>query len=104
MPALPTSFVVNQDGGVVQKHVGMLKRDEIQTEVRSLPGLPVNAKIENFVDTGQIFLKNAERATELPDVDLKGLTPGPENGGAQTAQLGDLHLRLPADDCAVPDQ
>jgi thiol-disulfide isomerase/thioredoxin len=75
VPALPTSFVVNKDGGVVQKHVGMLKRDEIETEVRSLAGLPVNAKIENFVDTGQIFLKNAERATELPDVDLKGLTP-----------------------------
>jgi hypothetical protein len=27
------------------------------------------------VDTGQIFLKNAELATELPDVDMKGLTP-----------------------------
>jgi hypothetical protein len=38
-------------------------------------GLPVNVKIETFEDTGQIFLKNAMRATELPDVDFSGLSP-----------------------------
>jgi hypothetical protein len=43
--------------------------------VRSLLALPVNAKVETFQDTGQIFLKNATLATELPDVDMKGLTP-----------------------------
>jgi thiol-disulfide isomerase/thioredoxin len=75
VPALPTSFVVNKVGGVVQKHVGILQREEIETEVRALLGMPVNATIETFADTGQIFLKNAERATDLPDVDMKGLTP-----------------------------
>ena len=75
IPALPTSFVVNKDGGVVQKHMGMLKPSEIETEVRALLGMPVNSKIETFVDMGQIFLKNAEKATELPGVDLAGLTP-----------------------------
>jgi hypothetical protein len=44
-------------------------------EVRALMGLPVNVKIETFEDTGQIFLKNAVRATELPDVDFSGLSP-----------------------------
>jgi thiol-disulfide isomerase/thioredoxin len=73
--ALPTSFVVNKEGGIVQKHMGMLKPSEIETEVRALLGMPVNSKIETFVDTGQIFLKNAEKATELPNVDLTGLTP-----------------------------
>jgi hypothetical protein len=38
-------------------------------------GLPVHVKIETFEDTGQIFLKNAVRATELPDVDFSGLSP-----------------------------
>jgi len=75
VPALPTSFVVNPDGGVVQKHVGLLQPEEIEIEVRALLGLPVSAKIETFVDTGQIFLKNADRATDLPDVDMTGLTP-----------------------------
>ena len=74
VPALPTSFMVNKDGGIVQKHVGLLQRAEVETEIRALLGLPVNATIETFADTGQIFLKNAERATDLPDVNMKGLT------------------------------
>ena len=74
VPALPTSFVVNPDGRVVQKHVGLHEPAEYEAEVRSLLALPVNAKVETFQDTGQIFLKNATLATELPDVDMKGLT------------------------------
>jgi thiol-disulfide isomerase/thioredoxin len=74
VPALPTSFVVNKNGGVVQKHVGLLDKDQAETEIRALLGLPVNAQVETFADTGQIFLKNAERATDLPDVNMKGLT------------------------------
>jgi len=35
--------------------------------------LPVDATIETFEDTGQIFLKNAVLATELPNVDFTGL-------------------------------
>jgi thiol-disulfide isomerase/thioredoxin len=72
--ALPTSFIVNRDGGVVQKHIGMLQRYEIETEVRALLGMPVDATVQTFVDTGQIFLKNAELATDLPGVDFAGLT------------------------------
>jgi hypothetical protein len=30
--------------------------------------------VETFVDTGQVFLKNAANATELPGVSFKGLT------------------------------
>jgi len=75
VPALPTSFVLNTAGRVVQKHVGLLEPEGIEMEVRALLGLPVSAPIETFSDTGQIFLKNAARATELPGVDMKGLTP-----------------------------
>jgi hypothetical protein len=47
-----------------------------ETEIRSLLGLSIgNVKVETFEDTGQIFLKNAERASELPGVDLSRLTP-----------------------------
>jgi cytochrome c biogenesis protein CcmG/thiol:disulfide interchange protein DsbE len=74
--ALPTSFVLDSEGRIVQKHEGL--RDPIlyETEVRSLLGLSIgNVKVETFEDTGQIFLKNAERASELPGVDLTKLTP-----------------------------
>jgi thiol-disulfide isomerase/thioredoxin len=75
VPALPTTFLINKDGRVVQKHEGLYPPGVYDTEVRALMGLPVNAKIKTFEDTGQIFLKNAVRATELPDVDFSGLSP-----------------------------
>ena len=41
--ALPTSFIVNREGRIVQKHVGMLTAHVTEQEVRSLAGLTVNA-------------------------------------------------------------
>jgi thiol-disulfide isomerase/thioredoxin len=74
VPALPTSFLIDTQGRVVMKHTGLYEYDVYEREVRALAGLPVDARIETFDDTGQIFLKNAANATELPDVDLSGLT------------------------------
>jgi len=74
VPALPTSFVVNTEGRIVQKHEGLYPIDLYDSEVRSLLGMPVDAKIETFEDTGQIFLKNAIHAKELPGVDFQGLS------------------------------
>jgi cytochrome c biogenesis protein CcmG/thiol:disulfide interchange protein DsbE len=74
--ALPTSFVLDSEGRIVQKHEGLRDPVLYETEIRALLGLPIgNVKVETFEDTGQIFLKNAERATELPGVDLSKLTP-----------------------------
>jgi hypothetical protein len=73
--ALPTLFVVNPEGNVVQKHEGLYSNALYEAEVRLLLGMPVDATIETFEDTGQIFLKNAVLATELPNVDFTGLNP-----------------------------
>jgi len=68
--------VLNSEGRIVQKHEGLRDPVLYETEIRALLGLPIgNVKVETFEDTGQIFLKNAERATELPGVDLSKLTP-----------------------------
>ena len=73
--ALPTSFMLDAEGRIVQKHEGLRDPVLYETEIRALLGLPIgNVKVETFEDTGQIFLKNAERATELPGVDLSKLT------------------------------
>lgn len=74
VPALPTVFVLDTKGRVVQKHAGFESTNIYENEVRSLLGLPVNAKVETFEDTGQVFLTNASKATELPDVDFTGLS------------------------------
>ncbi len=71
--ALPTSFVIDPQGRIVQKHVGLNDPSIYELEVRAMLGQPVDAKVEYFEDNGQIFLKNAERATELPGVDFSKL-------------------------------
>ena len=76
IPALPTSFVLDEEGRVVQKHEGLRDPVLYEVEIRSLLGMPIgNVKVETFEDTGQIFLKHADRATQLPGVDLSKLTP-----------------------------
>ncbi len=73
--ALPTSFVLDSEGRVVQKHEGLRDPLLYEIEVRALLGMPVPARVETFEDTGEIFLKHADRASVLPGVDLSKLTP-----------------------------
>jgi thiol-disulfide isomerase/thioredoxin len=74
IPALPTSFVLDTQGRVVQKHVGLRDPALYEIEIRALLGLPTGFKVETFEDTGEIFLKHADRASELPGVDFSKLT------------------------------
>jgi thiol-disulfide isomerase/thioredoxin len=75
IPALPTSFVLDTEGRIVQKHVGLWNPAVYETEIRALLGMPIMAKVETFEDKGEVFLAHADRATELPGVDLSKLTP-----------------------------
>jgi thiol-disulfide isomerase/thioredoxin len=75
VPGLPTSFVIDREAKIVQKHVGLYPPSVYDSEVRALLGLPVDATIETFEDNGQVILANAAHATELPGVDLSKLTP-----------------------------
>jgi len=75
IPALPTSFVLDTEGRVVQKHTGLWNPAVYETEIRALLGMPIMARVETFEDKGEVFLRHADRATELPGVDLSKLTP-----------------------------
>jgi thiol-disulfide isomerase/thioredoxin len=88
--ALPTMFVINQEGKVVQKHVGLLNPALYEIEARALLDMPVPARVETFQDTGEVFLKHADRATMLPGVDTSKLT--------QEQRMAVLH-KLNADTC-----
>ena len=74
VPALPTSFLIDTQGRVVQKHSGLYPIEWYRREISSLLGMQTDARVETFVDYGQVFLKNAANATELPGVSFKGLT------------------------------
>src|ERR1043166_6886914 len=73
--ALPTSFVVNRDARVVQKHVGMLTAKVTEFETRHLAGLPVNASIEEVDQTQGLKLENGAQLMSIPGVDLGKLSP-----------------------------
>jgi thiol-disulfide isomerase/thioredoxin len=73
--ALPTMFVINRENKVVQKHVGLFNPALYEVEARALLDMPVPARVETFEDTGEVFLKHADRATMLPGVDTTKLTP-----------------------------
>jgi cytochrome c biogenesis protein CcmG/thiol:disulfide interchange protein DsbE len=73
--SVPSTFVVNREGRVVQRHIGTLDPQHTEHEIRALAGLPTDAKVETVKDTGQVLLANAAYATEIPGVDLSGMTP-----------------------------
>jgi len=72
--ALPSVFVIDREGRVVQKHVGLFNPALYEAEIRALADLPIAARIETFEDTGEVFLKHADRATSLPGVDFRNLS------------------------------
>lgn len=90
IPAVPSTFVVNTEGRIVQRHVGILDPGVTEQEVRVLAGLPTDANVEYVKDTGQVLLANAAFATEIPGVDLSKLTP---------AQKAEVLKRLNTERC-----
>jgi thiol-disulfide isomerase/thioredoxin len=90
--ALPTLFVINQEGKMVQKHVGLFDPALYEIEARALLNMPIPARIETFEDTGEVSLKHADRATMLPGIDTSKLT--------QEQRMAALHkLNAEACDC-----
>jgi thiol-disulfide isomerase/thioredoxin len=72
--ALPTSFVLDRNSRIVQRHVGMLNAMVTEQETRALAGLAVNASIEEVDRAQPAKLENAQ-ATQIPGVDLAKLSP-----------------------------
>jgi thiol-disulfide isomerase/thioredoxin len=74
--ALPTSFLLDRQGRIVQKHVGMLRADTTDLETRALAGLSVNVPIEQVDQAQGLKLENGAQATNIPGVDLAALSTG----------------------------
>ena len=72
--AVPSTFVIDPQGRILQRHLGLLQGPRTEHEVRVLAGLPSSATVEYVKDTGQVLLANAAYATEIPGLDLKPLS------------------------------
>lgn len=82
--ALPTSFMIDPQGRLAQRHVGMLNASLTETETRALAGMPINARIEYVEDNDRKRLENAAQANKIPGVDLSALTPEQRTKALQT--------------------
>src|SRR5207302_2530002 len=71
--ALPTSFILDRQSRLVQKHVGMLRAPTTEAETRALAGLAVNATIEEVDRAEGLKLENGAQVMEIPGVDLAKL-------------------------------
>jgi thiol-disulfide isomerase/thioredoxin len=69
--ALPTTFVIDQDVMIVQKHVGLLNPALVEMETRVLAKLDNNVQIERVEDKGTVLLSNAAQATDIPGIEAE---------------------------------
>jgi thiol-disulfide isomerase/thioredoxin len=90
IPGLPTSFILDREGRVVQKHVGLWEPAVYEREIRALLDLPIDTAVEYFEDQGEVSRANAPMVTTVADVGLEGLT---------AAQRAAALARLNADVC-----
>jgi thiol-disulfide isomerase/thioredoxin len=88
--ALPTSFIIDREMHVVQKHVGALNAETTEQETRALVGLSINASIEYVEDNDKVLIRNAAQATKIPGIELEKLS-----AANRTAIL----TKLNADNC-----
>ena len=73
--ALPTSFIIDREGRIAQRHVGMLNASLTETETRVLAGMDANVRIDYREDQDKVRLENAAQANKIPGIDLSKLTP-----------------------------
>lgn len=103
--ALPTTFVLDSDTRLVQKHVGMLNAAITELETRALAGMDVQATVERVDDFGRSALTNAAQATEIPGLDLSTLSA--EKKTAALKRLNDDHCtcgcELTLAECRIND-
>jgi len=73
--ALPTSFFLDREGRLAQKHVGMLNAGLTELETQALAGTNPDLKIVDAEDEDKARVASAAQANKIPGVDLSGLTP-----------------------------
>ena len=73
--ALPTSFIVDPEGRVVQTHIGLISPGVLEQETRFLAALDLDITVDIVDENQHGLLVNAAQATEIPGLDLTTLTP-----------------------------
>ena len=72
--ALPTSFVLDRDGRIAQKHIGLLNASLTEMETQALAGIAPEIEIVYAEDEDKVRLANAAQANKIPGIDLSKLS------------------------------
>lgn len=73
--ALPTTFMLDHDGRIAQKHVGLLNTAVTALETEALAGTNPALQIVYAEDEDKVRLANAAQANKIPGIDLSKLPP-----------------------------
>ena len=80
--ALPTTFILDRDGKLAQKHIGMLNAARTELETQTLAGLAPEVTVVDAEDedkaklaADKVRVQNAAQANKIPGVDLAALSP-----------------------------
>jgi thiol-disulfide isomerase/thioredoxin len=73
--ALPTSFFLDRDGKLAQKHVGMLNASLTELETQALAGTNPDLQIVDAEDEDKARVASAAQANKIPGIDLSALSP-----------------------------
>jgi thiol-disulfide isomerase/thioredoxin len=73
--ALPTTFTIDPNMKMVQKHIGRLNAAQVELETRYLAKLPVEADVEQVAASADSTLSDQAQATDVPGIKLETLTP-----------------------------
>jgi thiol-disulfide isomerase/thioredoxin len=83
--ALPTTFVIDREGKMVQKHVGLLMKAPTEAATRVLAGLNTNAKVERIADPTKLDIGTATaQVMEIPGVNMSKV-PADQRAGVLQA-------------------
>jgi thiol-disulfide isomerase/thioredoxin len=69
--ALPTTFALDRDGKMVQKHVGLLHAGETEALTRVLAGLDTDALVERVDDPNSLSDERIAEIKSVPGVNLE---------------------------------
>jgi cytochrome c biogenesis protein CcmG/thiol:disulfide interchange protein DsbE len=74
--ALPTTFVLDREGKLVQKTVGLLNARATEASTRVLAGLSTNAEIVRVEPDKPLGVANVAQVKSIPGVDLASVPAG----------------------------
>lgn len=88
--ALPTTFFLDTDGRIAQRHIGILHGRETEATARVLAGLETDADVKRIDDPSRMNDDDVAQIKEIPGVDLSQV---PE------AKRGDVLNALNSESC-----